>query len=250
MDKEMVHTVRNSEDCQIIHLDIKDCNSEFSLRQCSVPRLIPPALLGNDYRTSRLSGYPVAKMSDWGLAQFTGENDRRNPKEMYYGTCVWMPPEAQQSGRLDKDWEHPVITHLGRPFDKQHGVWVLGAMMWGILCQRTNNRNLYDMLEELQTNPRAEAQMEKQGYSLLKGIVTNWTYKNYSAKLIKLIADCLNLSPVFRPTPDQVLQRCEDGIRHEARRLELNGWEKPKVFCGKDGLRKLQDYARKKQRRF
>jgi serine/threonine protein kinase len=207
------------------------------------------ALLGYDYQTKRLSGYPVAKMSDWGLAQFTGENDERNPTELYIGTRVWQPPEAYYNGLLDRDWQHPVITHGQRPFDKQHGVWVLGAMIWGVLCQRTDNMNLYQMLIDLQRNPRAEEQMEGQGYSMLKDVVTNGTYKNYSAKLIKLVADCLNLSSDFRPTPDQVLQRCEDGIRSEANRMDAHNWDKPKVFYGKKGLFNLQDHARKKQRR-
>lgn len=55
--------------------------------------ILRAVMLGYKAEKSFFESYPVVKLADFGLAELTGPDDPRNPKQMYgRGSAAYMPP--------------------------------------------------------------------------------------------------------------------------------------------------------------
>jgi serine/threonine protein kinase len=56
-------------------------------------------MLGYKAEASFFKSYPVVKLADFGLAQLTGPDDKRNPKAFHgIGSAAYMPPVGRKLG--------------------------------------------------------------------------------------------------------------------------------------------------------
>jgi serine/threonine protein kinase len=79
----------------ILHLDLKGANGEWTIQRVEQVLLTinSPVLLGKPDDNSHEIPYPVVKVADWGLAQYTSESDTGNARRFRdWGTICWMPP--------------------------------------------------------------------------------------------------------------------------------------------------------------
>lgn len=56
-------------------------------------------MLGYKAEASLFKSYPVVKLADFGLAELTGPDDKRNPKAFHgIGSAAYMPPVGRKLG--------------------------------------------------------------------------------------------------------------------------------------------------------
>ncbi|OAP58269.1 hypothetical protein AYL99_07359 [Fonsecaea erecta] len=204
LDRIGIRTPRG--DWYALHLDLKGDN----------------VLLGDAPGSDKLMPYPTLKVGDWGCAEYTTIDDKRNSgKWKGYGTLVWMPPEQRDFGRYGNRWDKPVLGGRDHPYTMKHVVWQVAANIYGLTTLDLWNDNLDKLVKDAEG---LENMLRKHDYSPLFGYRSRY----YSSELTSLIEDCLRLDPARRPSPYELVQRTQEGLARYTDRYRRTG-EHPKL---------------------
>jgi hypothetical protein len=96
----------------------------------------------------------------------------------------------------------------------------MGANMYGLLTLQKHNIEIDTLVDKFESK---EKELKKNGWSLWGKDGFKVPY--YSSKLCKLVNDCLLMDPEKRPTPSELLRRCEEGLKPHYEQFRRNGYK-------------------------
>ena len=186
-----------------------------------------------------LSWYPSPRIADFGLSKvLSTTNSRNRARHLQHGTPQWYPPEIRfrevsASARwLFDERRDPRADPSAHAITSQANLFPLAAIIWSFMTGR-EIIDLDDMIYQkisshnpFSGDPSIDPSIKSQGKTLKT---------DYSESLRSLVRDCLKMLPQDRPSPREVLQRVEMGMRRcmEREHANLN-------FDEKGALRRLR----------
>ncbi|KAJ9607058.1 hypothetical protein H2200_008130 [Cladophialophora chaetospira] len=203
-------TTRAPEDYFLLHLDLKDAN--VLLAEPPPDRLLP---------------YPMLKVADFGMAEYTNRWDPNNSyKWKNNGTICWMPPlyrapkEQYDANRYGDRWRDRVLGSSTRAYTVKHNLWQMAACIYGLMELTVDNRKLERLMHEAE---RDERRLKRNGYSILD----TYHHRHYSKELCYLVEDCLRIRPQDRPGPDELRHKIKKNLLPYLQRFTKDGtWDR------------------------
>ncbi|KAL8993202.1 MAG: hypothetical protein Q9188_007387, partial [Gyalolechia gomerana] len=145
--------------------------------------------------------YPTTKLGDFGLAKATGLEDPLNPSAYKgRGTIGYRPPEQKVPAHIQKDYSkeyqdefvYGEITNDEPKFSSESNVWGVGACIYKFIWLTDASYDFHDKMKENE--------------EVIPKIETTRT-PEYSQELRDLVHECLNFSPLKRPTLSTLIDR-------------------------------------------